>query len=166
MNRCRFMLLLLSHRRVRTGVYDLRTHRLLRSDPIYFFGIFTLLVPLSEKRPMLLGQGVSRLGSPQPFIAATEVKCWDFSSFVLLSEKRPNVVGSRSANCLRDTAAPCHGNPNQMLGLLILLVSFEKKTIMARDRILTITGESPRFGGTFLYGYSIAYFLRIVKSFV
>lgn len=53
-----------------------------------------------------------------------------------------------------------------MLGLLILLVSFEKKTIMARDRILTITGESPRFGGTFLYGYSIAYFLRFVKSFV
>jgi hypothetical protein len=28
-----------------------------------------------------------------------------------------------------------------MLGLLILLVSFEKKTIMARDRILTITGD-------------------------
>ena len=106
------------------------------------------------------------MGSPQPFVAATEVKCWDFSSFVLLSEKRPNVVGSRSANCLRDTAAPCHGNPNQRLGLLILLVSFEKKTIMARDRILTITGESPRFGGTFLYGYSIAYFLRLVKSFV
>lgn len=88
----------------------------------------------------------------------TRIRCSDFSSF-------GSPFGERFGQVVLGHRASCLGNPDQMFGLLILLVSFSESNSSGRlcplDTWVRISSDR----GSFPCGFIIAYRGRVVKGF-
>lgn len=98
------------------------TLRILRSDPIYFFGIFISRFSFRGKRPDINRMGARRFGTPRPFAAATLLRYSDFSYSSSPFEKqllRPIVLNNTSVRISSDRGSLLCGFIIAYLTLLV-----------------------------------------------
>ena len=103
--------------------------------------------------PLLRGKGVGELFQGHSALYGSD-PIYFFGIFIFRSPsgKTTGFFGS-GGKSFWDTAADCSGNPDQIFGLLILLVSFFERNLPARNALFIFIGFTSSPGSSSLWFY-------------